>query len=137
MIVYFISIYLKTILIKKSPALARNPQLKGYCKRTRMVTPRKPNSAKRPVAKLVLSNFNRVTAHISGGKHNVRRHCKILVRGNGARDLPGTPYRCIRGPYDFFGHPDKTKRRSIYGLVKKNKKMRKKYLNLIYSFNKN
>ena len=96
-------------------------------KRTRLVTPRKPNSAKRPVAKIVLSNGNRVTAHIPGGKHNVKRFCKILVRGGGARDIPGTSYRCVRGPYDCGGHPDKTKRRSIYGVKSRKRTMRRKY----------
>ena len=118
----------KLILINKnSPALKGNPQLKGYCKRTKLVTPRKPNSAKRPVAKLVLSNWNRVTAHIPGGKHNVRRHCKILVRGNGARDLPGTPYRCIRGPYDCAPRPNTKRRRSIYGVTSGRRRARRKY----------
>ena len=75
----------------------------------------------------MFTNDRRVTAHIPGGKHNVRRHCKVLVRGGGARDIPGTSYRCIRGPYDCAGHPDKTKRRSIYGVPSRNRRIRRKF----------
>jgi len=79
------------------------------------VTPRKPNSARRPTAKIVLSNGGRVTAHIPGSGHNLRRHSNLLINGGGARDLPGVRYTCIRGVYDFSGLFKKTRRRSIYG----------------------
>lgn len=84
--------------------------------RARIVTPRKPNSARRPVAKVILVNKKRVTAHIPGVGHNVRRYSQVLVRGGGARDLPGVRYTCIRGVYDCIGVMIKTKRRSIYGV---------------------
>jgi len=83
--------------------------------RVRIVTPRKPNSARRPTAKIVLSNKNRITAHIPGSGHNLRRHSNLLIHGGGARDLPGVRYTCVRGVYDFAGLLKKTHRRSIYG----------------------
>ena len=118
----------KTFTIKESPALLSSPFRKGVTKRTRAFTPRKPNSAKRPMAKIVMSAGNRITAHIPGSLHNVRRHSRILVRGHGARDMPGTPYRCVRGPYDCAPVPGKKRRRSIYGLLKADKKVRLKYM---------
>ena len=84
--------------------------------RARIVTPRKPNSARRPVAKVVLVNEMRVTAHIPGVGHTVRRYSQVLIRGGGARDLPGVRYSCIRGVFDCGGVLSKTKRRSIYGV---------------------
>jgi small subunit ribosomal protein S12 len=92
-----------------------NPQVRGVVMRIRIVTPRKPNSARRPTAKIILSNKSRLTAHIPGSGHNLRRHSNILVHGGGARDLPGVRYTCIRGVYDFYGLFKKTRRRSIYG----------------------
>jgi small subunit ribosomal protein S12 len=81
-----------------------------------IVTPKKPNSARRPVAKVVLSNGLRLTAHLPGIGHTIRRHTKVLIRGGGARDLPGVRYTCIRGAYDFTGVKNRSKRRSIYGI---------------------
>jgi len=101
--------------------------------RARIVTPRKPNSARRPVAKVVLSNGKRVTAHIPGIGHNLRRHSEVLIRGGGARDLPGVRYTCVRGVYDLSGVLKKNRRRSIYGVeqpVAKKKKLRRKFRNL-------
>ena len=98
-----------------SPALKQCPQVRGVVKRPRIVTPRKPNSARRPVAKVILTNKKRVTAHIPGIGHNIRSHSSVLVRGGGARDLPGVRYSCIRGVYDFIGLINKRRRRSIYG----------------------
>jgi small subunit ribosomal protein S12 len=100
----------------RRPALQANPQQGGVVMRARIVTPRKPNSARRPVAKVVLNSYKRLTAHIPGKAHNARRHSSVLIRGRGARDLPGVRYTCIRGVYDIAGVLDKTKRRSIYGI---------------------
>ena len=114
----------------RQPALKKNPQKKGVVMRARIVTPRKPNSARRPVAKVVLTNKKRVTAHLPGIGHNARRHSATLVRGKGARDLPGVRYTCIRGVYDIDFVKNKTKRRSIYGikqLVTANKIRRRKF----------
>lgn len=96
-------------------SLNNNPQVRGVVMRVRIVTPRKPNSARRPVAKVVLSNKKRVTAHIPGSSHNLRRHSSVLIHGIGARDLPGVRYTCVRGVYDFMGLFRKKRRRSIYG----------------------
>lgn len=110
--------------------LEKNPQKKGVVMRTKIVTPKKPNSAKRPVAKIVLSNWYRITAHIPGIGHNLRRHSSVLIRGGRARDLPGVYYKCIRGAYDFQGVLNRTRRRSIYGVKRpenKIKKLRRKF----------
>lgn len=113
----------------RTPALKQCPQVKGAVKRPRIVTPRKPNSARRPVAKVLLNNRKRVTSHIPGIGHNIRSHSSVLVRGGGARDLPGVRYTCIRGVYDFIGLINKRRRRSIYGAKQQNKfkKARRKF----------
>jgi small subunit ribosomal protein S12 len=79
------------------------------------VTPRKPNSARRSVVKVRLSNRKRVTAHLPGLRYSLKKFNKIYVRGGGSRDLPGVRYSCIRGVKDCYGIKAKTKRRSIYG----------------------
>ena len=125
----------KKILLKKkahsrTPALEENPQKKGTVKRARIVTPRKPNSARRPVAKVILSSEKRLTAHIPGVGHNIRSHSSVLIRGGGSRDLPGVRYSCIRGVYDFASIADKRRRRSLYGTKKPidgTKKPRRKF----------
>lgn len=116
-----------------TPALNKRPQVRGVVMRARIVTPRKPNSARRPVAKVVLSNGNRVTAHIPGVGHNARRHSEALVRGGGCRDLPGVSYTCVRGVYDISGVLKKKRRRSIYGVPQPStikKKLRRQFRNL-------
>ena len=99
-----------------TPALKKNPQSKATVMRVRIVTPRKPNSARRPVVKGLLFDDTRVTAHIPGIGHNLRRHSNALIRGGGARDLPGVRYSCCRGACDFAGVLNKKRRRSIYGV---------------------
>lgn len=114
----------------RTPALENNPQKKGTVKRARIVTPRKPNSARRPVAKVILSSEIRLTAHIPGVGHNIRSHSSVLIRGGGSRDLPGVRYSCIRGVYDFAPINDKKRRRSLYGAKKPIigvKKLRRKF----------
>jgi len=83
-----------------------------------VTTPRKPNSAKRPIAKVYLNNDERVTAHLPGSDHKIRKFSAVLVRGGGARDLPGAGYSCVRGVFDFEPMLKKTKRRSVYGTKK-------------------
>jgi small subunit ribosomal protein S12 len=110
--------------------LGINPQKKGVVMKARVVTPRKPNSARRPVAKVILVNKKRLTAHIPGIGHNIRRHSSVLVRGGGARDLPGVGYTCIRGVYDFAMVLNRFNRRSRYGIPQpdsKKKKLRRKF----------
>jgi small subunit ribosomal protein S12 len=97
--------------------------------RLRIATPKKPNSARRPVAKVTLINRHDVVAHIPGIGHSLRKHSTVLVCGVGARDLPGVRHSCIRGVKDFLGVVGKTKRRSIYGVKtpdSKKKKLRRK-----------
>jgi len=101
----------------RKPKLMFSPQRKTITLRVRVVTPRKPNSARRPVVKGFMSSKKKVLAYLHGSGHTVKRHSRVLIRGGGARDLPVVNYSCIRGVYDF--EPRKVKkRRSIYGLKK-------------------
>lgn len=100
----------------KLKSLELNPFKKGVVMRARIITPKKPNSARRPIAKIITNSFKRVTAHIPGIGHNLRRHSSVLVRGGGARDLPGVSYSCIRGVYDLSSVQNRKTRRSIYGI---------------------
>ena len=84
--------------------------------RLRICTPRKPNSARRPAAKLRLTTKKKALAHIPGSGHNLRKFSKILINGNAARDLPVVNYTCIRGVYDFAPLSHVKKRRSVYGV---------------------
>lgn len=84
--------------------------------RLRICTPRKPNSARRPVVKTKLSSKKKALAHIPGSGHTLRRHSRVLVCGVGARDLPVVNYSCIRGVFDFAPLFSKRRRRSIYGV---------------------
>lgn len=112
-------ISLLTRLIKKKwrrPKLNKSPQRRGTVLRLRICTPRKPNSARRPVVKARLTTKKKVLAHIPGSGHNLRRHSRVLICGVGARDLPVVNYSCLRGVYDFSPLFTKKKRRSIYGV---------------------
>jgi small subunit ribosomal protein S12 len=82
------------------------------------MTPKKPNSAIRQVAKVKLTNKKRVTARLPGSGHLCNRYSVVLVHGGRANDLPGVGYTVIRGVYDFPGLLDKKKRRSIYGAAR-------------------
>ncbi len=99
-----------------SPALKKCPQVRGRVVRLKIITPRKPNSARRPVVKSKLVNRRRVTAHIPGIGHTLRRFSEVLIKGTGPRDLPGVNYRCCRGIYDLGGVLKKKRRKSIYGV---------------------
>jgi small subunit ribosomal protein S12 len=109
----------------RSAAITKCPQRKGDVIRPKIVTPKKPNSARRPVVKASLSNGKFVVAHIPGIGHNLRKHSDILVRGGGCRDLPGVRHTCVRGVLDFLGVKNKTKRRSIYGVKRPQHKITK------------
>lgn len=114
---------------KKTPALLQCPQVRGTIIKLKVLTPKKPNSARRPVAKIKLVNRRRLTAHIPGSGHTLRKHANVLIRGGGARDLPGVNYSCCRGVYDLIGVIKKKRRRSIYGTKKpltERKKVRRK-----------
>jgi len=123
----------KYLLILKHPALKNSPQAKGKVIRARVVTPRKPNSARRQVAKTALYNKSFVIARIPGCGHNIRKYSTVLIRGNGSRDTPNVKYSCIRGKYDFLSLLSKTKRRSIYGCSRPDhlrKQLRRKFRHL-------
>ena len=105
----------------KTPAMVKNPQLKGVCVKVFIRTPKKPNSALRKVAKLKLSNGRRVEAYIPGEGHNLQEYSVVLMRGGRVPDLPGVKYHLIRGKYDFHGVKNRKNARSRYG-TKKNKK---------------
>ena len=105
----------------KTPALQNNPQLKGICVKVYIRTPKKPNSAKRKVAKLKLTNRKVVEAYIPGEGHKLQQYSVVLMRGGRVPDLPGVKYHIVRGPFDFKGISGRKKSRSKYG-TKKNMK---------------
>lgn len=109
----------------KSAALCGCPQVQGDVVKVRIVTPKKPNSARRPVVKALLTNKKGVVSHIPGIGHNLRKHSDVLIRGGGARDLPGVRHTCIRGVYDLMGVKNKKRRRSIYGIKRPDNKITK------------
>ena len=87
----------------KSPALEGCPQKRGVCTRVMTVTPKKPNSALRKVARVRLSNGIEVTAYIPGIGHNLQEHSVVLIRGGRVKDLPGVRYHIVRGTLDTAG----------------------------------
>ena len=99
----------------KSPALEGNPFKKGVCKSVSVVTPKKPNSAQRKIARVRLSTGTEVTAYIPGIGHNLQEHSAVLVRGGRVPDLPGVRYHIVRGTMDTTGVKDRKQRRSKYG----------------------
>ena len=102
----------------KAPALQSCPQKRGVCTRVMAVTPKKPNSALRKVARVRLSNGIEVTAYIPGIGHNLQEHSVVLIRGGRVKDLPGVRYHIVRGTKDTLGVEDRRKARSKYGTKK-------------------
>lgn len=102
----------------KTKALNRCPQRKGYCLRVFTITPKKPNSAVRKVARVGLTNMARVTAYIPGELHSVTKHGVVMVRGGKTQDLPGVQYKIIRGKYDVTPVALRRTKRSKYGRKK-------------------
>lgn len=100
---------------KKNVALDRCPQRRGVCLVVKTVTPKKPNSALRKVARVRLSNGKEVTAYIPGIDHNLQEHSIVLVRGGRVRDLPGVRYHIVRGALDALGVDGRKQSRSKYG----------------------
>ncbi len=105
----------------KSPALKGAPQARGVCTRVFTMTPRKPNSALRKVARVKLSTGITVTAYIPGEGHNLQEHSVVLVRGGKVKDLPGVKYHIVRGALDTAGVENRKQSRSLYG-AKRGKK---------------
>jgi small subunit ribosomal protein S12 len=102
----------------KAPALKGSPQRRGVCTRVWTMTPKKPNSALRKVARVRLTSQIEVTAYIPGVGHNLQEHSIVLVRAGRVRDLPGVRYKVIRGTLDTAGVKDRKKARSRYGAKK-------------------
>ncbi len=105
----------------KSPALQKSPQRRGVCLQVRTMTPKKPNSALRKIARVRLTNGIEVTAYIPGEGHNLQEHSIVLVRGGRVKDLPGVRYHIIRGTLDAAGVADRKRSRSCYGAKKPKK----------------
>ncbi len=104
-----------------TPALKGNPQKRGVCTRVWTVTPKKPNSALRKVARVRLTNGIEITAYIPGIGHNLQEHSMVLVRGGRVKDLPGVRYHIIRGAEDAAGVEGRRRGRSKYGTKKPKK----------------
>lgn len=99
----------------KAPALQGCPQKRGVCIRVGTMTPKKPNSALRKIARVRLSNGMEVTAYIPGIGHNLQEHSVVLIRGGRVKDLPGIRYHIIRGTLDAAGVENRRQGRSKYG----------------------
>ena len=103
----------------KSVALNACPQRRGVCTRVWTVTPKKPNSALRKVARVKLTTGREITVYIPGEGHNLQEHSVVLVRGGRVRDLPGVKYHIIRGTLDCAGVQARKQGRSKYGRKRK------------------
>ena len=98
-----------------SPALASCPQRRGVCLIVKTMTPKKPNSALRKIARVRLTNGQEVTAYIPGEGHNLQEHSMVLVRGGRVKDLPGVRDHIVRGTLDCIGVEARRRSRSKYG----------------------
>ncbi|PCI73744.1 30S ribosomal protein S12 [Candidatus Dependentiae bacterium] len=105
----------------KSGALNSCPQRRGVCVKVYTMTPKKPNSAMRKVARVKLTTGKEVTAYIGGEGHNLQEHSVVLVRGGKVKDLNGVKYHIVRGALDAAGVKGRNQSRSLYGTKKKKK----------------
>ncbi len=99
-----------------------SPQKRGVCTQVKTMTPKKPNSALRKIARVRLTNGIEVTAYIPGEGHNLQEHSVVLVRGGRVKDLPGVRYHIVRGSLDSTGVEGRQKARSKYGAKRPKKK---------------
>ncbi len=104
--------------IKKRPTDQNSPQKRGVCTSVRTMTPKKPNSALRKVARVRLTNGIEVSAYIPGIGHNLQEHSVVMIRGGRVKDLPGVRYHIIRGTLDTAGVAKRNQARSKYGAKK-------------------
>lgn len=102
----------------KTPGLNHNPQKRGICVKIYTMTPKKPNSAIRKVARVQLNDKTRLLTYIPGENHNLQEHSIVLIRGGRVKDLPGVRYHLIRGKYDLSCVTNRKKKRSKYGTAK-------------------
>ena len=105
-----------------SPILKQCPQKRGVCTAVRTMTPKKPNSALRKIARVKLVNGMEGTAYIPGIGHNLQEHSVVLIRGGRVKDLPGVRYHVVRGTLDAAGVANRMQSRSLYGTKKPKKK---------------
>ncbi len=91
------------------------PFKRGVCVKVTTMTPKKPNSALRKIARVRLSNGTEVTAYIPGEGHNLQEHSIVMIRGGRVKDLPGVRYHIVRGRYDATGVEGRNRTRSAYG----------------------
>src|SRR5688572_28871809 len=105
----------KLVKRTKSPVLEASPFKRGVCLQVKTMTPKKPNSALRKIARVRLSNGKEITAYIPGEGHNLQEHSIVMVRGGRVRDLPGVRYHIVRGVLDTQGVGDRKQARSKYG----------------------
>ncbi len=105
----------RPVVRNKVPAMQSCPQKRGVCTRVTTMTPKKPNSALRKVARIRLTNGYEVTGYIPGEGHNLQEHSVVLIRGGRVKDLPGVRYHILRGALDTQGVKDRKKGRSKYG----------------------
>src|SRR6185503_3811502 len=103
---------------RKKYSLSNNPQKSGICKKIGVNKPRKPNSANRAYARVILKNKKEITVYIPGEKHNLQEYSSVLISGGGAQDLPGVKYHVICGCGDTEGVKDRKQGRSLYGTKK-------------------
>jgi len=104
--------------LKNKPVKYLSPFKRGVCTKISTVTPKKPNSALRKVARVRLSNGKEVTAYIPGEKHNLQEHSIVVIRGGRVKDLPGVRYHIVRGVLDTGGVEGRKQQRSKYGAKK-------------------
>lgn len=104
-----------------APILKQCPQKRGVCLAVRTMTPKKPNSALRKIARVRLVNGMEGTAYIPGVGHNLQEHSVVLIRGGRVKDLPGVRYHIVRGALDTAGVADRKQARSLYGAKKPKK----------------
>lgn len=100
---------------RSSRRMEGNPQKRGVCTQVRTMTPKKPNSALRKIARVRLSNGIEVSAYIPGEGHSLQEHSVVLVRGGRVKDLPGVRYHIVRGTLDSGGVENRKRGRSKYG----------------------
>jgi len=105
----------KPTVRSKALALAKCPQKRGVCTRVTTMTPKKPNSALRKIARIRLTNGHEVIGYIPGEGHNLQEHSVVLIEGGRVKDLPGVRYHVLRGVLDTQGVKDRKKSRSQYG----------------------
>ncbi|PLX29049.1 MAG: 30S ribosomal protein S12 [Clostridiales bacterium] len=108
--------------LKRRSVSVSSPQKRGVCTAVKTVTPKKPNSALRKVARVRLTNGIEVTAYVPGIGHNLQEHSVVLIRGGRVKDLPGVRYHIVRGTLDTAGVDSRMQSRSKYGTKRPKKK---------------